>query len=368
MRICFLNHALDPATGSGRFATSLLRALRKVDPAFEPTVLTVSLSGARDEMPLLAGGMRRALFRIPQIRRVFKKCDLIHALDGYPFGVIAELTRLGLRKPLVITAIGTGALQPLRRPLIGSLLRFVYRRADALVAVSQHTRRELAKALPGREVAVINHGVDPEEFRGDALSNLTIRERSVIADLGEYVLSVGALKPRKGFSYSLSAFARIRGAFTGLRYVIVGNGKRQELDLEIERLGLAGAVTVLQNVSQPFLIALYQGARLFVLLPHSDRGDVEGFGLVFLEAAAAGVPVIGTRESGAEDAVRHGKNGFLVPPRDAEAASIAMARILKDPILRGELSSGSRAFAERMSWENVARQYLALYRRLLAKL
>ena len=102
-------------------------------------------------------------------------------------------------------------------------------------------------------------------------------------------------------------------------------------------------------------------------MPRDGGKGVEGFGFAFLEAAAAGIPVIGTRESGAEDAVLDGKNGVLVAPGDAGAAANAQARILGDPALREHWGSASRDFAREMHWGRVVGSYRDIYRALGAQ-
>ena len=85
---------------------------------------------------------------------------------------------------------------------------------------------------------------------------------------------------------------------------------------------------------------------------------------MFLEAAAAGLPVVGTYESGAEDATDNGKNGFLVGPRDARAAAEAAIKILSDPIMKEKFAKNSVDFAKRMSWDKVANEYAIIYKSL----
>ena len=133
----------------------------------------------------------------------------------------------------------------------------------------------------------------------------------------------------------------------------------------VRELGLEDRVVMVKHVPRPFLVGLYRNAELFMLLPYDVDKDVEGFGFVFLEAAAAGLPVIGTRESGAEDALSHGENGFLVPPQDPPAAAEAAIRILSSPELKERFSRASLAFAREMNWERVAAAYHHIYRSLL---
>lgn len=365
MRICFLNHDMrhDPrkvSSGAGRFGATLIERLRASDPAIEVTVLTTVGTGHPLEIPILFKNRLRLLLALPRIRRIFRRCDIIHALDGYPYGVIAALALIGIRRPLIITAIGTGAVQPLYR-WYRWLAAWAYRRADRVVAISANTRREILKRVPDLNVTVINHAVESGEFLGDLMAGLPGTEKSEIEKLKPYTLSVGGWKRRKGFEYSFPAFAEIRKRFPEMKYVICGIGPKRELE---KSLGLEGSVHYLKGIRWPFLKAIYASAELFMLLPVDDGKDIEGFGFAFLEAAAAGLPVVGTRESGAEDAVAEGENGFLVPPRDPHAAAEAAIRILSDPDLRAKFRDGSRRFAGRMSWARVIGAYQAAYRGL----
>lgn len=359
MKICFLNHNLNTATGAGRFGVNLIERLRRANPELDAVIMTVLGSGHPLEAPILSPRFFRLVLAIPRIRAIMRSCDVIHALDGFPYGVIAALASIGLGKNLIITAIGTGAIQPFHHLVRGRLLAWAYRRADRVVAISGYTQGQIEKRMPNLAVEVVNHAVDAAEFAGTVESLLTAEERTAIQAMKPYLISVGGWKKRKGFEYSFTAFAEIRKRFPEMRYVICGIGPKLKLE---QPLGLEGSVRYFQGIRWPFLKALYVSAELFMLLPYDDRGDVEGFGFAFLEAAAAGLPVIGTRQSGAEDAVRNGENGFLVEPQNAPAAAEAAIRILSDRVLALRFSAGSRRLAREMSWEAVAERYAALYR------
>jgi len=357
MKICFLNHDLKDSTGAGRFGLNLVRRLESADENIEATVLTSLSSGHRDEEALLHKNPFRLLFSLPAIRRAFRESAIIHALDGWPYGAIAAIASFGLGKPLFITAIGTGAVQPLYGWRRG-IMAWAYRRADRIVAVSRHTRDEILERVPGLAIEVINHGVDAEEWGGDQAAGLSEMEKSGIEKLKPYILSVGGWKKRKGFEYSFPAFAEISKKFQNLKYVVCGIGPKPALT---EPLGITDRAVYFKGVPRQFLAALYRNAELFLLLPVDDGKDIEGFGFAFLEAAAAGLPVVGTRQSSAEDAVAEGENGLLVPPRDAVAAAEAATRILADPGLSQRFSAGSRTFAGRMNWTDVIGRYRRMY-------
>lgn len=362
MRICFLNHDLKDNTGAGLFGLQLISRFRQEYPDFHPVVLTTEGSGHPWESTVLYSNIFRLIFYFPRIRFVFKECDIIHALDGFPYGVIAAVASVGLGKRLVITAVGTGAIQVFRYPVKGFLLRWAYRRADRVIAVSNYTKREILKECPGLDIAVINHAVDANEF-SEGGEELSENEKLEIKKLKPYILSVGGWKERKGFEYSFPAFAEIARSFPRMKYVIVG-AANPKLRLS-EPLGITDRVFYFRGIRRLFLKDLYRNAELFMLLPYDDRGDVEGFGFAFLEAAAAGLPVVGTYDSGAEDAVQHGRNGFLVEPRNIKAAADAILSILSNPELKKNFSRKSLVFAKKMTWERVVSKYTDIYLNLL---
>lgn len=349
MRIGYLNHDTKGNTGAGHFYNSFSNAIKKTIPGAEVEALTSE--------NVLYPNKLKLLLALPAIRKILSRCDLIHALDGWPYGVIAALANKALKKPFIITAIGTGAVQPLYDWKRRWLMKWAYRRADRVVAVSNNTKREILKFLPDLKIEVINHGVDIARFQ-----TVHAGYQAEAKKLQPYVLSVGTLKKRKGFVYSIEALAKIAPKFPDLKYVIVGGGpERENLEYRIENLGIKGRIVFLKSIHRDYLAALYQNAELFMLLPQDDQKDIEGFGLVFLEAAACGLPVIATKNTSAEDAVRDGRNSFLVPTKDSDSAAEALRKILSDKKLRQSFSEESLKFAREMSWEGVAESYKKIY-------
>ena len=174
---------------------------------------------------------------------------------------------------------------------------------------------------------------------------------------------MGALKKRKGYKYSLRAFSEVAAGFPNLKYVIVGQGpEREALKLQVTSYKLQDRIVFFDGLPEEDLIALYHNAELFILLPQDVGWDIEGFGLVFLEAAACGLPVVATLGTGAADAVRDGYNGLLVPAADGAKAAQAVIKILSAPELRNSFSENSFKFAKMMSWEKAAQNYLGAYK------
>lgn len=337
MKICYLNHDTQSRTGAGRFYRFFSEAVKKIFPGLSIEALTSE--------NLLYPNKIKLLLALPVIRKIIKGCDIVHALDGWPYGVIGALASLGLGKKLIITAIGTGAVKPLYHPLKKMLMKWAYRRADKVVAVSHNTKKEILKVIPDLKIEVINHGVDFAKFQ--SLNPTPLHPKP-------YLLSVGAWKPRKGFEYSIKAFESVKEKFPDLNYIIVSNPPN-EIKAKYKK------VTFLSDLPEEDLVGLYKNAELFILLPQDVDKDIEGFGLVFLEAAAAGLPVIATKGTSAEDAVLDGRNSFLVPTGDFEEATKAIIKLLKEDKLKRNFSAESLRFAKEMSWDKAAQAYKKIY-------
>lgn len=350
MKIAYLTHSLNPKTGVGAFSGTLIDRLRERMSAFTPVIIT----GDDDLAPGILGLVRR----FPRLRRELLGCDIVHALDGFPYGVVGALLLLRSRVPLVITAIGTGALKKLSHPLYGLLLRYAYRRAVCVTAPSRFVARELERRVPGISVQVIHHGVDVQYWGAGREGTNRVNP--------PYIISVGAIKERKGHLDVVEAFAALPKKFSTYSLVIVGNLAQsaeyaRRLTSRIRELNIEDRVVFESGLSRDELRARYRGAELFILLPKPEGDDVEGFGLVYLEAAAAGLPVVGTRSMGVEDAVSDGKNGYLVASGDTKAACATMVRILENPDSRRKLVAKSLEFAATLDWGRQTDYYRSIY-------
>lgn len=348
---------MNPRTGAGVFGTALVDGIQKTTGA------RVKILTSED---LLSINKLKLLWRLPRIRRVLSGCDIVHALDGYPYGIIAWLALIGTGKPLVVTAIGTGAIQKLSHVVYGRLLSLVYRAARVVTAPSAYVASYLERVVTGLRVEVISHGIDFSAWQAPITAQLSESLKGK-----KYILSVGAIKRRKGYHLSLRAFARVAHEMPELHYVVVGNPLQspsyfRELELIMEELSIGDRVVFLHGLSFDELRAVYNAAELFVLLSMSDGGDVEGFGLVFLEAAAMELPVIGSAGTGAEDAIWGGHNGFaVIDPSDDGDVAERMKMILTDESARTTMSRASHEFASKMQWEHQIKKYEALYSKLL---
>jgi glycosyltransferase involved in cell wall biosynthesis len=251
-----------------------------------------------------------------------------------------------------------------RKPLVRLLHRWLWRQTDAGIAISEAIRQFCitVEGAPIDRMFTIHYGLDPASIQAppDARAQLC-----AALDLPGDALLIGSvcrLIEQKGLIYGLQGFAQIAGQFPTAHYVIAGDGPlRAELEAAAQALHLAAWVHFLGWRSDAHAIF----AALDLLLAPSLW---EGFGLVFLEAMALGVPILGTRVSAIPEVVIDGETGWLVPPRDPDAIAAALREALSDPALRrarGE--NGRQRLLAHFTVQAMVERTLAVYRSLEGK-
>lgn len=352
MRILYLAESLDPASGWGRFSREII--VRAIEKGVDATILVERASGFPGELPVLRRSWRMLLTLWALRARIREgKYDIVHSMEVNPYGIAVHLATLGMRTKHVITATGAYSVRPLHQPATAWVTRATYRGAQAVLCISTYVEEEILKAVTLTTTKTITLGVDASVFAGE---RTTPRE--------PFILSVGNFAYRKGYHISVAAFAEVAKSFPTLRYLIAGRVDtyvKGMCDAIIKEHALEGRVVFLGAQDDAELKKLYLSAELFVLTAINEDYHFEGFGLVFLEAAAAGLPVIGTTGNGIRDALSEGENGFLVPQHDIVATTEAMKNILSDPALKERLSRGSLEWAGTNSWDRTVRRYLETY-------
>lgn len=330
-------------------------------PAGEVTVLTTPYAGAeefdraqpfrvvrdRDKVllptPALAG-------RIDSLARE-TGATLVFLDPALPLGALGPRLRAA---PYVVVLHGAEVTVPGRLPGSRALLRRVLTGAAGILAAGHYPAAEAARAaghpLPG---LVIPPGVDVDRFRpapDDPADRALTRKRFGLPETAPLVLGVSRLVPRKGFDVLIDAAARLhRSTPEPVHLGIAGSGRdRERLAKRAARAGLGERFHLLGRVPDEDLAALYATADVFAMCCRERWGglEAEGFGIVFLEAAASGVPAVAGRSGGAWEAVEDGETGFVVDPLDAGEVAGALERLLADPALRRRMGAAARARAE----------------------
>jgi phosphatidyl-myo-inositol dimannoside synthase len=268
------------------------------------------------------------------------------------------LRRLGKLKRVAIAAHGRELLlEPWAR--VGAAQRGydrVRRRelagADCVLAGSRYTA-DLTQSLGAHadRVLVTRYGTDPERFR--PLDATPLRARLGIGDR-PVLLTIARLVPRKGIDQVLEALASVRRAVPEVVYVIAGAGPDRERLVELARRE-GESVRFVGAIEHDELPLWYSLGDVFVMPSRSDPPDVEGFGIVYLEAAACERPVVAARAGGVPDAVAEGVSGLLVEPGDVAGLVRALTELLSDPARRADLGrrARERVLAE-LTWDRIA--------------
>jgi phosphatidyl-myo-inositol dimannoside synthase len=282
------------------------------------------------------------------------KADFIHSFSDFPYCLMPFWFNFLVRKPVFITVHGTYGVFPLENPINGFFLRRAYKKARKIFCISNFTKNQIMKRIKLDNLEVINNGVDYDKFQ--------IIKKSESGTGTGIVLSVGALKPRKGYHISIPAVAEVKKIYPDIKYYIVGGKPTDFYSDLVKKYNLEKNIKFFINISDDELIDLYHQSDVFLLpsITFNDN-DFEGFGLVYLEAGACGKPVIGTYGCGAEDAIIDGETGFLVPQSDIKMTSGAILKLINNPSLAQEMGESGRKRARQMSWENVVKKYIQTY-------
>lgn len=238
-------------------------------------------------------------------------------------------------------------------------------RAHAIIAVSQHTRRDLVELYqtPAAKIHVIYEGIDPAFAPATSAQIRQVQYQYSPAAEGAarpYLLMVGTLEPRKNHAAAMRALARLKAAGFPHRLLIVGGeGWRfAPIAALVQELKLNEDVTFTGYVPATDLPALYGGAAC-VLQPSL----YEGFGFPVLEALACGAPVVCSQASSLPEVA--GDAALLIDPADDEALTAAIRRVVTEPGLRAELNRKGRLHAAQFRWERCAQETVAVYQEVL---
>jgi phosphatidylinositol alpha-1,6-mannosyltransferase len=281
---------------------------------------------------------------------------IIHAGDLYPPGLTAMTLKKLMGLPYVVYCHGEEIPQLDRYKYQPRVRNRIYLNADAVIAASEFTRNNLIRlGVPDDRICKIVPGVDSERFRpmprrADLVERFGLQGKIV-------VLTVARLVPRKGHRVALEAFSKICNEIPAAHYLIVGTGPEEpRLRQMVSEAGLGERVTFAGYVPAEQLPDIYNLCDIMMMPNRQESdGDVEGFGIVFLEANAAGKPVIGGRSGGAIEAIAEGKTGFLVNPEDSNELALILRRLLLDQSLRQELGLlGARRAQTEFSWASRA--------------
>ncbi|MCA9913937.1 MAG: glycosyltransferase family 4 protein, partial [Anaerolineae bacterium] len=305
--------------------------------------------------PMPPNFLLRSLRALPAVRHALRDCDLIHATVEL-YAPLAQLVTGD--RPLIVTGHGSYVNLPrIRRWPVNMIYRRAFERA-IMLCVSEYTASVVQEILPTAKTVVVHNAVDAARFQQKTMFVPEIPR--------PIVLATGGVKARKGTLELVQAMAQVRQQIPTVQCVVIGSKREteylQQVEAEIAGLGLEDCVHLPGFVDDDRFIGWYQAADVFALPSINAGWKFEGFGLVYLEASAAGLPVIGTRDCGAEAAIEHGKTGLLISQKKiAEELPAAILELLHNPQKSQAMGTAGREKALSQTWDHAAEQVIALY-------
>ncbi len=315
-------------------------------------------------------GPRRYLWPTPATLRALRVAVAEHRATVIVFMAPAPLAPLGpaVGLPWAVCSHGAELVLPARIPLVRQLLASVLRRANHLFAVSEYTAAVLRALVgdSGPPVGLVRNGVDLQRFAPD-VDATAVRRRYALGS-GPVVVSVGRLVPRKGADRLIAALPLVRATLPETRLLVVGAGRYRRRLRRLAR-SVGDGVVFTGSVDWAQLPAYYRAGDVFA---HPNRSrwaglEQEGFGVVFLEAQACGLPVIAGRSGGSPEALRAGVTGLLVDGRDVEQIADAIIALLHDPATTARMGGAARDWVTQgWDWDTIVARFAHDLRRLEA--
>lgn len=295
----------------------------------------------------------------PSVARRMRALIAAHDIETVWFGAAAPLAlltplarRAGAARALACThghEVGWSML-----PVARQALRRIGDDTDVVTYVSRYTRNRFASAFgPHAGLEHLPSGVDTDRFAPDPAARAALRQRYGLGE-APVVVCVSRLVPRKGQDMLIRGLAEIRRRVPGTVLMIVGGGPHREaLETLARRHGVSEHVRFTGGVPADELPAHHALADVFAM-PCRTRGaglDVEGLGIVYLEASATGVPVVAGRSGGAPETVRDGETGLVVDGTDVAAIAAAVGELLSDPQRAAAMGAAGRQWTlEHWQW------------------
>jgi phosphatidylinositol alpha-1,6-mannosyltransferase len=365
MRILFITDKFVPERGGsqiifgqtyahlrGHDVTVVTRAWpgdREVDAAYPHRVVRVPYSNVpRLRSPMLWLTLDRVARRLARKER-FDQIHCGQTVETAPLGV--RLARkLGV--PCVVHTFAEDVTTYLRHPFYGPMMRRGLRDATVVTSISQFTVEHLRNlGVDEARIRLLYPGVTPSAFEPTG-REAEIRKRFNLEGK-QVILSLNRLIPRKGQDTVLQALPKVLERAPNAAYLIVGGGPEEaRLRALATQLGVNEHVRWAGSIPNTSAVDYYHACDLFVM-PNREmpNGDIEGFGLVFLEANACGKPVIGGRSGGAVDAVEDGVSGYLVNPTSPDEVAGRLLELLLDGDLRVRLGAqGKQRVLREFTW------------------
>ncbi|WP_405131593.1 glycosyltransferase family 4 protein [Paenibacillus sp. FSL H8-0317] len=261
-----------------------------------------------------------------------KKTDEIHFVNIFPVGIAGPFMKTIFGVKYFPYVHGLDVMGMVNSKLF-PLLLFILRRSDKVIANSQYTKSKLVElGIPELQIVIIPPGLNVSKLNSDSGLHEDIRDKYDL-DGKKVMITVSRLVERKGHDVTLKAISHVIARIPNLKYLICGDGPyKGQLEQLVSEYGLDSVVVFTGGITDHELHQIYECSDLFIM-PSRDikeKGDVEGFGIVFLEANYYRLPVIAGNSGGIPDAVKDKITGYLVDPMDEKEIANRIEELITD--------------------------------------
>lgn len=307
---------------------------------------------------------KKYLFSIPFLGRILKiilpllfsliiiqkrKVNIIHCGHVLSTGIIGLILKFTVKKPYIVYTFAADILEFQKYKLIDRLMLIILKNAYKIISISDFTKRKLIeRGIESKKIVKISPCIDLAKFNPD-ISPEGIIKKYDLQDK-KAILTIARLVKRKGHDFVIKAFPKVLEKAPNAVYLIVGDGPYlNELKKIVRNLRLENEVIFAGSVSNEKTAEYYNACDVFIMANREikERGDIEGFGIVFLEANACGKPVIGGRSGGAVEAIVDGETGLLLDSENALEIADNLINLLINPEYAKALGKRGRLRIER---------------------
>ena len=309
-----------------------------------------------------------------QIKKTLDKFqpDIIHCQGADPVGVAAAKYARKNYIPLITTEhnmpdVFTGPLKLpkiVKKPVDALLATYFVSRQKHSDYVTMPTQLAIDDLITEREkkftapVEAVSNGVDLSAFKAGPASPRVLKKYHLPS---EYMLYVGRVDPEKQLPLVMKAFAKALEEAPKAHFVVVGDGvDKANLEKLVRKLKIGGSVTLLGRVLPPDVYDIYRGGLFF-----ATASEIETQGIVLIEAAATGLPLIAVDKGAVAEICKNNENGFLCEPKDVDAMAAGMVKLFNDKELRQKFSTKSLELAEKHDITNTLTRFEEIYQEVL---
>lgn len=275
-----------------------------------------------------------------------KEIDIVHA--HWPIaGIVAFVLKKIFKKKFILTVYGVEVLEPITK----KLMKFLLKRADFVIFISSFTMKKSLAIYKPAHYKLLHLGIDLNKFKKVTYRKLDkkLYKKFDINPKEPLIFGLGILVKRKGFNYLIDAM-KIVNEKLPCQCIIGGDGvEKENLIRQIKEAKLSKKIHLIGYLdNQDEIIQLYNQAKLFVLPAATEKsGNVEGLGVVILEAMACETPVIASKSGGIVDIITSGKDGYLVPEKKPEKIAEKIFNLLKNETLYKKMAKNARTKIEK---------------------